>query len=103
MRGYLRSGDERKVVLAVDHLRANVDQKTGAVAALCREAYGVAGTSEWERWAERDRATASRMEHYVHAFAQEAQGDGDWLRAYEAYQRMVEFEEYRQARLRDAE
>ena len=101
VRGYLRSGDERKVVVGVDHLMANVNEKTAAVAALCRETSGVSGTAEWADWEERDRATADRMRHYVFAFLQEAESDGNWTRAFSEFERALEFDAWRRQRLAD--
>jgi hypothetical protein len=65
VRGHLRSADERRVHLAVAHLEANLAERTAAVPRLHREAQGVAGTSEWERWRERDPSAADRAERYL--------------------------------------
>jgi hypothetical protein len=94
VRSYLRSADEEKIMIAVDHLRAHVDKRTGAVAALRGEAFGIGGTYERERWAERDRATADRMEHYVSAFLEQAEAGGDWGLALKSYEHAVQLDEW---------
>lgn len=95
VRSLLRSGDEQQVVRAVDHLTANVDEHTAAVPALLREASGVSGTSEWERWRERDRTAADRMGHYVGAHVDEAETSGDWAAAFAAFQTVQRVDEMR--------
>jgi hypothetical protein len=83
IRSYTRSCDEHKVMLAVGHLRANVDAGTRAVSTICDEAGGSLGSSEWERWEEREPELAQRMYDYVDAHLDEARSSGDWMRAHE--------------------
>ncbi len=97
MRSYLRSRDVRKVLLAVDHLVANVAAKSAAVDALCRGAVGVDVAVEWADWVERDRETADRMGNYVFAVLQQGGSRGSRagteLRALIAMERAVEFDQ----------
>ncbi|MGE0824311.1 MAG: toll/interleukin-1 receptor domain-containing protein [Candidatus Binatia bacterium] len=95
VRDYLRSGDENKVVTAVEHIRAAADTRAPVLTALLREAEGVSATAEWNAWEERDREAAERMKWYVFEFAEEAAGERNWFRAYEGVERAVAFEKQR--------
>lgn len=95
VRGYLRSRDKNKVVIAVNHLKAAADAGAPVLASLLREATGVAGTAEWDMWRESDPDTAEWMGWYVFEFAEQAATDRDWLRAWDSTQRTVEFERER--------
>jgi hypothetical protein len=92
VRGYLRSGSAYKVMLAVEHLRANVDERTSAVPGLCAQAFGVSSTYEWEDWAKRDPEGANEMAHYVRAFLQQAESDGDWSKARQNFEQAIEID-----------
>jgi hypothetical protein len=92
VRECLRSGDEKKVFVAMDHVQAAADAGAPVLAALLRETEGVSATAEWNNWKERDRDTAARMQWYVFEFATEAAGDRDWVRALEGAKQMWEFD-----------
>ena len=81
IRNYTRSCDEQKIMLAVGHLRAHVDAKTRAVTVICEETERSLGSSEWERWEEREPALAKRTAECVRAYLEEARAGGDWMRA----------------------
>jgi hypothetical protein len=83
IRNYTRSCDEQKIMLAVGHLRAHVDAKTRAVTVICEETERSLGSSEWERWEEREPALAKRTAECVRAYLEEARAGGDWMRAAE--------------------
>ena len=95
VRGYLRSRDKNKVVVAMDHVQAAADAGAPILASLLREAEGVSGTAEWNDWRERDLDTAEWMGWYVFEFAKEAAGDRDRRRAWDSAKQMVAFEEQR--------
>lgn len=95
VRGYLRSGDENKVIVAMDHIQAAADAGAPVLALLLREAQGVSATWEWNEWKKRDPGTAEWMGWYVFEVAKEAVGDRDWLRAWNSAEQMVAFEERR--------
>jgi hypothetical protein len=103
VRGYLRSGDKNKVVLAIHHVKAAADAGAPALASLLRETEGVAGTYEWNRWKERQPDTAEWMKWYVVLFAQEAAGERNWGRAWNNVKHMVEFGEQRRRILEKGE
>jgi TIR domain-containing protein len=91
VRGYLRSGDRDKVVVAMDHVQAAADAGAPILASLLRETEGVSGTAEWNNWRERDPDTAEWTRWYVLEIANEAVGDRNWLRAWDGVERMVAF------------
>lgn len=100
VRGYLRSRDEKKVFVAMDHVQATAEVDTPGVdnpvlALLLREVEGVSGTAEWNDWRANDPDTAEWMGWYVFEIAKEATGERDWLRALDSTKRMVAFEELR--------
>jgi hypothetical protein len=95
VRGYLRSGDENKVVVAMDHVQAEADAGVPVLALLLRETEGVSGTAEWNDWREREPDTAEWMGWYVFEVAKEAAGDRNWLQAWERAKQMVAFEKQR--------
>lgn len=95
VRGYLRSGDENKVDVAVNHLQAAADAGAPILASLLREAEGVSATAEWNEWRKRDPDTVKWMQWYVFQSVKEAVGDRNWLRAWDSAKEMVAFEEQR--------
>lgn len=103
VRRCLRSGNEAKVYAAVEHVRATADAGAPVLDSLLQEMLGVSGTAEWNEWRKHDRDTAERMGWYVFAFAEEAAGDRDWLRALENARRTFEFEELRRRMLAEEE
>jgi len=94
VRGYLRSGDKNKVVVAVDHIQAAADAGAPVLAVLLSEA-GATGSAEWVEWAKRDRDTAEWMRSYVSNVVAEARGGRDWLKAWQDAEQTVEFEKQR--------
>jgi len=101
VRSYLRSGDRNKVITAVDHIQAAADKGAPVLSALLREAEGVSGTAEWEKWEERDPETADRMRWYVVAHTEEAGGERNWSRAWESAERTFAFEQERKRILKN--
>ena len=95
MRGFLRSADKSKVVIAIDHVEATADAGAPVLDALLREANGVSGTAEWNTWRESDPEAAELMGWYLFHVAEEAAGDRNWLRALKDAKKMVEFEKER--------
>jgi len=95
VRRYLRSGDKRKVVMAMDYVQAAADVGVSVLTTLLREVEGVSGTAEWNAWRANDPDTSEWMQWYVFEVAKEALGDRDWLRALKNTEKMVEFEKVR--------
>jgi hypothetical protein len=89
VRGYLRSGDESKVYVAVAYVRSCANANIPVARLLLREMEGVGATAEWERWAKKNPDTAKRMKYYVFYFAKEATGERNWIRALENVERIV--------------
>lgn len=103
VRKYLRSGDEKKVGIATDHIVAAANADTPILASLLREAEGAAASAEWNDWQKRDADAAERMRWYVYEIVKEAAGDRDWLRAAKSAKQMVGFEKRRRQILADDE
>ena len=103
VRSGLRAGDKQKAVTAVDHIQAAADKGVPVLSALLREAEGVSGTAEWEKWEARDPKTADWMRCYVVAHMEEARGDRNWSRAWDNAERTFAFEQERKRRLKSAE
>jgi hypothetical protein len=80
----LRSGDEAKVRMATNHLRAAADAGAPVLAALLTEAQHAMGSAEWNDWRKRDDDDAERMRRFVSEVVKEATGEQDWLRAWDA-------------------
>ena len=91
VRGELQSGERDRVVGALDHVEAAADVGAAVLGTLLREADGVAGTAEWDRWRERDAETAEWTEWYAFHVVREARGGRDWLRALREAEQMVLF------------
>jgi len=103
VRSGLRSGDKQKVVTAVDHIQAAANNDAPVLSTLLREAEGVSGTAEWEKWEERDPETAEWTRWYVFAHIEEARGDRNWSRAWDNAQRTFAFEQERKRLLNSDE
>lgn len=102
VRRYLRSGDKKKVHVALGHVRAAADRGAPVLGALLTEANGAPGTAEWKDWEEKDPATAEWMQWFVYETAKEAAGERAWPRAFENADRAVaDIERLRQALAKD--
>lgn len=90
VRDCLRSGDGNAVGIAISHIEAAADEGIPVLAALLREAEGVAGTYEWNQWREKDRDAAELNGWYVHKIVSAARSDRDWARASVEAEKMFE-------------
>ncbi len=95
VRAHLRSGDERRVDVALEHLRAQADAASPAPELLLRETSGVSGTAEWDDWRAREPEIAERMNWHVHFYDEQARTTRKWLLAYEEAERMSQLKEQR--------
>jgi hypothetical protein len=72
VRGLLRSGDSRRIGLALTHI--DVEARSGApvAVALFREGYASVESTEWAAWAASDLGTAARLRDEVLEVADQA-------------------------------
>ena len=81
VRRSLRSGDQARVHVAIDHLRASADSGAPVLDGLLGEAEGAAYTAEWNQWRLKDPDTAAFMADFLREVIEEARADRDWLGA----------------------
>ncbi len=100
VRACLRSGDEERVEIALNHIRAAANAGAPILDSLRREAQQAGASAEWDKWSERDHDAAEEMRWLVHMTVEEAAGERDWARAQEPAEQMVQFQRQRRQRLR---
>lgn len=81
VRRSLRSGDQARVHVAIDHLRASADSGAPVLDDLLGEAEGAAYTAEWNQWRLKDPDSAEFMADFLREVIEEARADRDWLGA----------------------
>jgi hypothetical protein len=100
VRGHLRSGDQNRVEIAINHISAAADAKSPVLPALVQEANGVTGSAEWKHWAESDKETSEFMGWYLFHVVQQTKGDRDWDQAWDDAKQMAKFQKERRRILR---
>lgn len=89
IRDCLRSGDQEKVFIAIDHVIAAADNGAPVLAILLREAEHVSSTVEWNEWRAREPDTVEWMKWYLFNIVKEATADRNWLRAWNGAEQIV--------------